>query len=212
MMTGDANKWTHARHKGSKSGAEPPPENPSSINWGMLHDAVLSTFDRMRHSGMERSIASGSAADAVQNVIADLFVSFNAGEDPRTYEELLVKAEQGVRRQLSTWGRGERRRAVNVNKHAATFTTGDLFELICQRDEQRKFFSRMYEEAERYPEAKQLLILVLENDMPFKKTRYLAQVLDWDPAVVKRNKRRLVSIGGRVMNELTDPNPKGVGK
>jgi len=212
MMVQGFDERGEPRRKTGLGGSERTDAPEISIDWGQLHAEVLVMFDRAGLYKFERAIGGASVADAVQTIIAELYEQFEAGEGPRTHEDLKVLAAVGVRKKLYAWRQRESRHTKQLAAHAATFTTGNLFELICRRDENAKFFARMYEEVERDPDAKMLLIMVLEKEFSFKQTRVLAEVMGYPKEYVTSIKRRLVRLGGKILEELNGSNPNGGGE
>ncbi len=211
MTTAGAGKRRSAGE--TRSGKEPPDGPELPIDWGPLREEVLRVLDgRGMLARTERAIGSASAADAVQDVIAKLYTCFEAGEEPRTHDELKALAELAARRRLAYWSRRERKRARSLESHGATLSTLDLFEVICARDENAKLLTRVSEEIGSDPEAKLLWISVVDRGIGFSESRLLAEIIGCETVHITNIKRRLVRVARNILKMLTSSGPGGGGQ
>jgi hypothetical protein len=149
-------------------------------------------------------------ADAVQEAVAELHARMRAGEAlPKTSDEILELVVARAQRRRKSWLKRAREQSRNLQLIAPTMSTRELFDVICARDEQMKFFVRLYDALGDEPEARVLLFVVLEKGILFHETRLLAEELHTSSARVTSLKGRIIRRGRRIMAELTGADRQG---
>jgi hypothetical protein len=146
----------------------------------------------------------------VHEAIAKLHAAQLAGEVLPTDGDAML--DLVVRKALRRWkalSKRAREQRHNLSLIKPILGTREMFDLICARDEQAKFFTRLYTELEDQPEARLLLYVILEKGILFHETRLLAQELHVSAAHVTNMKRRIVRLSRHIMSELTGVRPAG---
>src|SRR5262249_20999191 len=99
------------------------------------------------------------------------------------------------------WTKRVREQSANLELIAPTLSIEDMFEVICARDEQGKFFAALFDALD--PEAQILLDTLLRQGIPFHKTEELAKALRTTVPHITNMKRRLIRQAVPIMTELT---------
>lgn len=184
------------------------PDQDRSIDWERLRIEVLAAVAANRSAAgrnakhHERAVESGSLADAVHEVVTELFATHAEGGEGFAQYELKALAILKVERRWHAWQKRARQRKRNLERYARTLKPADLFEVICARDEQHKLFAKMYDALADQPEARLLLYVLLKQGIPFRETAVLAELLGCSRSHVTNMKRRLVTLARNTMADL----------
>jgi hypothetical protein len=208
------------------------PEDPAGlvVDWDSAVDAALG---RMHYKGPPReqqgraqdkqagagdagaakvparwSITEHRLIDAVQEASITLQAKWRTGEHrPATFDDVVDALVKAAKARHDDWRKTSRRRDANLRLLAPTMSSVDMFDVICARDEQQKFFTLLFDALD--GEARIMLNVLLKEGIPFHKNKELGAGMHITTEHARRIKRRIVSHAKVIMRSCTAPVRKG---
>lgn len=178
------------------------------VDWKRV---TLRVFHRLANWGRDpadeddlptRLPTSSQIADVVQQAITAQLAEMHKGHplpanEDDLVEEILVRAK----RWRDALKKTTRERRHNLELYSNTLSMREMFDVICARQEQTKFYARLYDSLD--ADGRLLLDVLLVEGVPFHRTQELQDRTGLPAALVTNLKRRIVRQSKPIMRELT---------